>query len=355
MDHTVTAEDVKRIYTEEQSTVVMVDKARGTVLKTPAEAFHGTRTRVHELLQNQLPLPYQLPPPSRVFHNGEWEERDADTAARKVALAKSIPDELLIESEKARSQPNGQHQDAVHYVQKKHGIALWEETDRLVSATLGSAPGGGGGPVGLKLARKSLIEEAPPNFRLNADGTAAIDMGNPFEPLEKLAKKVWKTAREAMLEIGRALGGPFFSWSNAGESSLWTLVFQNTNFAQAPILQGSSTAGSFFIALHTANPGQTGTQATSEAAYTSYARVAVARSSGGWTLTGNNPIIAENAAAVTFPAATGGSETETYFSFGSLTSGAGVIYGYGALTSSLAVSSGITPSFAINALQCNFT
>ena len=58
---------------------------------------------------------------------------------------------------------------------------------------------------------------------------------------------------------------------------------------------------------------------------------------------------------MTFPACSGGSETETYFSFGSLTSGAGVIYGYGALSSSLAVSNGITPSFAINALQCTFT
>ena len=140
--------------------------------------------------------------------------------------------------------------------------------------------------------------------------------------------------------------------SNSGESDLLKLLFQNTNFANmgdATGVRGSGTAGSYYFALHTANPGQTGTQSTSEAAYTSYARVAVARSSGGFTVTGSNPTTAENAAAVTFPACTGSSETETYFSEGQETSGAGEIYFYGALTSSLAVSSGITPSFAINA------
>ena len=124
---------------------------------------------------------------------------------------------------------------------------------------------------------------------------------------------------------------------------------------QAPLIQGSASAGSFFVALHTSTPGQTGNQNTNEAGYSGYARVAVARSVGGWTITGNNPITAENAAAVTFPACIGGSETETFFSFGQATSGAGVIYGFGALTASLAVSNGITPSFAINAAQCTFT
>jgi hypothetical protein len=138
--------------------------------------------------------------------------------------------------------------------------------------------------------------------------------------------------------------------SNAGELAVQQLMFQNTNFGQAPVIQGSSSAGSFFVALHTANPGQTGTQSTSEAAYTSYAREAVARSSGGWTVTGSNPTTAENAAAINFPTATGGSETETYFSLGQETSGAGVIYFYGILSSSLAVSTGIAPSFAIDAL-----
>lgn len=140
---------------------------------------------------------------------------------------------------------------------------------------------------------------------------------------------------------------------NTAESDLLKLVFQNTNWANlgdATGLRGSSTAGSFYISLHTGNPGQTGNQQTSEAAYGSYARQAVARSSGGWTITGSNPTTAENAAAITFPQCTSSSETETYMVVGRDSSSTGEIIFYGALTSSLAVSTGITPSFAIDAL-----
>lgn len=170
--------------------------------------------------------------------------------------------------------------------------------------------------------------------------------------LATLRRQLRQVARGLAEELGDMV---HFNWSNSGETSMWDLVFQNTTFAQAPLIQASSSAGSFFISLHTASPGATGTQSTSEAAYTSYAREAVARSSGGWTITGNAPIIAENAAAVTFPTAAGGSETEADFAFGQETSGAGVVYGYGTLNSTLAVSNGITPSFAIDAINCDFT
>lgn len=141
---------------------------------------------------------------------------------------------------------------------------------------------------------------------------------------------------------------------NTAESDLLKLLFQNTawaNVGNAGGLQPSSAAGSFFIGLSTGTLSGSSTQSTTEAAYTSYARVAVARSSGGWTITGSAPTTAENAAAVTFPACTGGSETETYATIGRDSSGAGEVIFWGALSSSLAVSSGITPSFAINALQ----
>lgn len=96
-----------------------------------------------------------------------------------------------------------------------------------------------------------------------------------------------------------------------------------------------------YVSLHTASPGLTGTQQTNEAAYTLYARVAVARTTGGWTITNN---VANPVAAITFPAASGGSETETFMGIGSLSSGAGVLYWYGAISPTIAVSSGITPS-----------
>lgn len=71
------------------------------------------------------------------------------------------------------------------------------------------------------------------------------------------------------------------SASNAFETALLTLLFNNTNAANigdATGLRGSTTAGVFYISLHTADPGETGSQTTSESAYTSYARVSVARS-----------------------------------------------------------------------------
>lgn len=143
------------------------------------------------------------------------------------------------------------------------------------------------------------------------------------------------------------------SASNAFESQLVLLIFNNTNAANigdATGLRGSTTAGNLFIALHTADPGEAGDQTTSEAAYTGYARVAVARSSAGFTCSGTAPTQAANAAAVTFPACTASSAVCTFFSVGVATSGASVILASGSLTASLSVSAGITPSFAIGQL-----
>lgn len=144
------------------------------------------------------------------------------------------------------------------------------------------------------------------------------------------------------------------SASNAFETSLITLLFQNANIANigdAAGLRGAVTVGSLYVGLHTADPGEAGTQATSEATYTGYARVAVARTSGGWTITSPAGVgTVANAAAVTFPACTGGSNVLTFFSIGTAASGATDLLLSGALTASLTVSNGITPSFAIGAL-----
>jgi hypothetical protein len=143
------------------------------------------------------------------------------------------------------------------------------------------------------------------------------------------------------------------SASNTMENYLLLLLFNNSNIANmgdATGVRGSTTAGSFYISLHTADPGEAGTAVTSEATYTGYARVAVARSSGGWTVSGTAPTQAANAGAITFAACTGGSNTITYFGICQNASGAGDLYFSGALAASLAVSNGITPSFAIGAL-----
>lgn len=143
------------------------------------------------------------------------------------------------------------------------------------------------------------------------------------------------------------------SATNAFETALLQLILQNSNIANigdVTGLRGSSTAGSLYISLHTADPGETGDQTTSETAYTNYARVAVARSGAGWTVSGNN---GSNAAAVAFPTGGATGSTITHFGVGTASSGAGVLLFKGALTSSLAVSSGITPSFPIGDLDIN--
>jgi hypothetical protein len=99
-----------------------------------------------------------------------------------------------------------------------------------------------------------------------------------------------------------------------------------------------------FLALHTATPAS-GNQTTSEAAYTSYARQALIRSTStpGFTISG---AVATLAANTSFPASTGSpSETETFASVGKLVSGTGEVYFYGALSPTIAVTAaGVTPS-----------
>jgi hypothetical protein len=127
------------------------------------------------------------------------------------------------------------------------------------------------------------------------------------------------------------------------------LIFQATVLTAMNTLvaNAGSPLTQLFVSLHTADPTAAGTQSSNEAAYTGYARVAVARTSGGWSI--SNETIS-NVAAINFPACTGGSETETFVGVGTVTSGAGVLLWAGPLASGLAVSNGITPSFAIGAL-----
>jgi len=133
------------------------------------------------------------------------------------------------------------------------------------------------------------------------------------------------------------------SKSNAFEQSLLELLFNNSNIANvgdATGLRGSIGAGSLYLALHTGDPGEAGSQTTSECAYTSYARQAVARSVAGFTISSNTASLAAN---VDFPEATGGSETATHFSIGTSSSGAGTVLYKGSITPTIAISSGVIP------------
>lgn len=141
------------------------------------------------------------------------------------------------------------------------------------------------------------------------------------------------------------------SMSNASETNLLLLLFNNTAWADvgnAGGLQPSSVAGSFYVALHTADPADAGDQSTSEVSYTGYARVAIARSGAALLVSGAT---ISNVAAVQFGECTAGSAVATHFSVGLESSGATDILYSGSLSNPRTISSGITPLFNAGALQ----
>lgn len=133
------------------------------------------------------------------------------------------------------------------------------------------------------------------------------------------------------------------SKTNTWENDLLLLMFNNTDstlHGDAGGLRGSATAGSYYLSLHTSDPGEAGDQTTNEITYTSYARKAVARNSGGFTVSGNAVATAANN---DFPTGTGGSGTATHWGIGCSSSGAGKLLYKGALSPTIVCGSGVTP------------
>lgn len=130
------------------------------------------------------------------------------------------------------------------------------------------------------------------------------------------------------------------SATNTLENSILELLFKATTFADIAENDTTSPATSLYFSLHTADPGEAGSQTTNECAYGSYARVAVARTGVGFTVTNNS---VSPAAIVSFPAATSGTETATHFGVGIASSGAGTLLFKGAISPNISISSGVTP------------
>jgi hypothetical protein len=131
------------------------------------------------------------------------------------------------------------------------------------------------------------------------------------------------------------------SKSNAFETDLLGLIFNGTAISTIADNAASSPLTNLFLALHTADPGEAGNQSTSEISYTGYSRVAVARTSGGWTITGNS---VSPVAAIEFGEMTGGAGgTVTHASIGTASTGTSKILYSGALTPTIAVALGVLP------------
>jgi hypothetical protein len=109
------------------------------------------------------------------------------------------------------------------------------------------------------------------------------------------------------------------SKSNTLENGFLALYFHGTALANVADNTASAPATSLYVSLYTADPTDAASTAA-ECAYSGYARVAVPRSSAGWTVSGNtvNP-----AAVITFPviAASPGAEP-THFGISRTLAGA---------------------------------
>lgn len=131
------------------------------------------------------------------------------------------------------------------------------------------------------------------------------------------------------------------SKGNTFENDLLRLIFNATAIANIADNAATAPLTNLFVALHTADPGEAGDQTTSEISYTGYARVSVARTSGGWTVTANS--VSPNA-NIEFGAMTGGAGgTVTYVSIGTAASGTGKILYKGAVSPTLSVTTGSVP------------
>lgn len=114
------------------------------------------------------------------------------------------------------------------------------------------------------------------------------------------------------------------------------------NAASAPFVN-------LYVSLHTSSPTASGTQTNNEAAYPSYARVAVTRATAGWTVTGNS---VSPVATITFPQSTGSpAETETFFGVGTSNTGAGNLLYFGPISPTIAITAaGVTPALTTGSI-----
>jgi len=129
------------------------------------------------------------------------------------------------------------------------------------------------------------------------------------------------------------------SLSNATENDVLEALLKGTD----PSYRAGATQ---YLALFTADPGEAGSL-VAEASYTGYARVALTKASA-WTDGGST---FTNAALIQFGQCTAGTNALTHFAVVDTASGAVNMMISGALSSTLNVSAGIQPQFAIGALS----
>lgn len=131
------------------------------------------------------------------------------------------------------------------------------------------------------------------------------------------------------------------SKSNTFENDLLKLIFNGTAIAGLADNATASPLTTLYLALHTADPGEDGLQNTNEVSYTGYARVAVARTTAGWTVTDNS---VSPVAVIEFGEMTAGTpSTATYVTIGTASTGGGKVLYRGTLTPNVNINVGVVP------------
>lgn len=126
------------------------------------------------------------------------------------------------------------------------------------------------------------------------------------------------------------------TWAN----DLLALTFNGTAIANIADNAAASPLTSLYVSLHVTDPGIGGSQLTGETSYTNYARVAVTRNAGGWTVASNE---VSNTSLVQFPQCGLTGATISYVAIGTNSTGAGKVLYAGSLNASLTVANLIQP------------
>ncbi|MDI9548194.1 MAG: hypothetical protein QM346_11420 [Chloroflexota bacterium] len=132
------------------------------------------------------------------------------------------------------------------------------------------------------------------------------------------------------------------SKGNTFENDFLKLIFNGTAIANIADNAASDPLANLYVSLHSADVGEGGNQGTNEIAYGDYARVAVVRTSGGWSVSDNE---VTNVDPIVFPECASGTATAAYFAVGAAAGGAGKVLYKGQLTNPLNISAGIEPRF----------
>lgn len=130
--------------------------------------------------------------------------------------------------------------------------------------------------------------------------------------------------------------------SDTYENAILRLLFNATAISQIADNAASTPATALWVSLHTADPGETGTQGTNETSYTGYARVSVARTTAGWVVTNNS---VSPVSTITYGTATSTSTgTLTHFACGlSSASTGGTVYYKGSISPTINFGQNVVP------------